>query len=91
MVIDCDNRTYGYNCVYNCSGHCLDNSPCNKQTGLCDRGCNPGYTNSNCSKGKITDECIYFFSIKNLNYITNLLHNGYVEWFWEVLYLWQTK
>lgn len=71
MFLECDNKTYGYGCVHNCSGHCLNDSPCNKQTGHCDGGCNPGYTNTDCSKGKITDGCIYDmnifikFSIKN--------------------------
>ncbi|XP_065938529.1 multiple epidermal growth factor-like domains protein 10 [Magallana gigas] len=35
--------------VNNCSGHCLNNSPCNKHTGHCDKGCNQGYTGNNCS------------------------------------------
>ncbi|XP_065930258.1 uncharacterized protein [Magallana gigas] len=49
-VQECNNGTYGYNCVNNCSGHCLNNSPCNKQTGHCDGGCIPGYTDPYCSK-----------------------------------------
>lgn len=58
MVIGCDDGTYGYDCGNNCSGHCLNDSSCNKQTGHCDKGCELGYTNTDCSKGKITDECI---------------------------------
>lgn len=34
----------------------MDDSQCNKQTGQCDGGCKPGYTNADCSKG----ECIYY-------------------------------
>lgn len=49
---ECDEGTYGYNCSNNCSDHCLNNSPCNKQTGHCDKGCNPGYTDSYCRKCK---------------------------------------
>lgn len=52
IVTECDDGAYGYNCVNNCSGHCLQNSPCNKQTGHCDKGCNPGYTHSDCNKGE---------------------------------------
>lgn len=52
MVTECRDGTYGYNYVNNCSGHCLKNTPCNKQTGHCDTGCDPGYTNRDCSKGK---------------------------------------
>uniref|UniRef100_K1R1W2 Multiple epidermal growth factor-like domains 10 n=1 Tax=Magallana gigas TaxID=29159 RepID=K1R1W2_MAGGI len=46
----CDDGTYGYNCVNNCSGHCLNGSHCNKHTGYCDEGCSPGYTDSDCSR-----------------------------------------
>lgn len=55
-VIECEDGTYGYNCTNNCSGQCLHNSPCNKYTGHCDNGCNPGYTNSDCIKGKFTNK-----------------------------------
>lgn len=54
MQPECEDGTYGYDCTNNCSGHCLKDSPCNKQTGHCSGGCKPGYTNSNCNKGKIT-------------------------------------
>lgn len=57
-VTECDDGTHGYNCVNNCSGNCLDTSPCNKQTGFCDRGCIPGYANIYCSKGELTNECM---------------------------------
>ena len=33
----------------------MGDSPCNKQTGHCDKGCDPGYTNDLCSKGKFED------------------------------------
>ena len=48
---ECIDGAYGYGCVNNCSGHCMNDSLCNKQTGHCDRGCKPGYTNAFCSKG----------------------------------------
>ena len=51
-VVECRNWTYGNNCVHNCSGNCLNDSTCNKQTGHCDRGCKPGYTNALCNKRK---------------------------------------
>lgn len=59
LVAGCDDKSYGYGCLYNCSGHCLNDSPCNKQTGHCDGGCNPGYTNKDCNESKITDQCIF--------------------------------
>lgn len=61
--LECDFGTFGYNCVNNCSGHCLNNTSCNKQTGQCDKGCNPGYTSGDCNKGKTTDRCIYVINI----------------------------
>lgn len=39
-----DNGTFGYDCLNNYSGNCLNKSPCNKQTGHCDKGCKPRYT-----------------------------------------------
>lgn len=53
IVIECSDGTYGYNCENNCSGHCMNNTLCNKQTGHCDGGCNPGYTNAACSKSML--------------------------------------
>lgn len=61
--VECDNGTYGYNCVNSCSGHCLNGSICNKQTGHCDMGCDPGYTDSDCNKRK------YLCGLINVNYI----------------------
>lgn len=52
-TVECNDVTYGYNCVNNCSGHCLNNYPCNKQTGHCDGGCDPGYKNDDCNDGEI--------------------------------------
>lgn len=48
FFLECDDGTYGYDCVNNCSVNCLNNSKCNKQTGHCDEGCDMG---NNCSKG----------------------------------------
>lgn len=60
LVLEVDDSSYGYNCIKNCSGHCLNNSPCNKQTGHCDGGCKLGYTTDNCSKGDALNRWIYF-------------------------------
>lgn len=64
ICIECIDRTYGYDCVNNCSSHCLGDSSCNKQTGHCDRGCNAGYTNSYCSKGTLSSTSLIFWSIQ---------------------------
>ena len=49
----CDDGTYGINCVHNCSPNCLNNSTCNEETGHCEAGCNPGYSNALCNQGKL--------------------------------------
>lgn len=50
LLPGCENGTYGYNCLKNCSGHCVHGYPCNKETGRCDEGCEPGYSDTFCSK-----------------------------------------
>lgn len=55
MITECKDGTYGHNCTNNCSGHCLNDSPCNKQTGYCNGGCDPGYTDGDCSEGKFKE------------------------------------
>lgn len=57
-LTECHDGTFGFNCVNNCSDHCSNDSLCIKQTGNCDRGCNPGYINSDCGKSKFFT---YFF------------------------------
>lgn len=53
LVKECDDGTYGYECLNTCSGNCLDGALCDKEAGNCSIGCNPGYMYDNCSKGKI--------------------------------------
>lgn len=98
-IVECVDGTYGYNCDKNCSSHCLNNFPCNKQTGHCNEGCNPGYTNDNCSKGKFTDECvlwIVFISLGLKALITlyclhSYLYGIFNSFFYRVLvYSWPT-
>lgn len=60
----CEDGMFGFGCIAQCSGNCVDDSPCNKHTGYCDKGCNPGYTNSNCSQSKY----IYYILLKNTNF-----------------------
>ncbi|XP_065938543.1 multiple epidermal growth factor-like domains protein 10 isoform X2 [Magallana gigas] len=47
---ECIDGTYGFDCVNNCSGHCLNNSSCEKHNGHCKNGCNAGYTNLLCNE-----------------------------------------
>uniref|UniRef100_K1PWX8 Multiple epidermal growth factor-like domains 10 n=1 Tax=Magallana gigas TaxID=29159 RepID=K1PWX8_MAGGI len=45
---------YGQNCSKKCIGHCKDNSFCNHVTGMCDKGCDGGWTGELCN-----EECHY--------------------------------
>lgn len=44
---------YGPNCESKCVGYCVDNESCNHINGLCDNGCNDGWTGENCAEGWI--------------------------------------
>lgn len=41
---------YGEQCNSIC-GHCLNNSACDHDTGVCEQGCEPGYEGEKCIKG----------------------------------------
>uniref|UniRef100_A0A8B8BR14 Protein draper-like n=1 Tax=Crassostrea virginica TaxID=6565 RepID=A0A8B8BR14_CRAVI len=56
----CEDGTYGNYCVHNCSGNCLNDSHCNRETGHCDTGCKPGYINALCNEA-----CRYGYYGKN--------------------------
>lgn len=51
LTIGCDIGKYGIGCSHKCSGHCLNNVPCNSTNGHCDRGCASGYVEPFCNKG----------------------------------------
>lgn len=48
---ECDKGTYGLGCIHNCSSHCLNDVTCNKTTGICDHGCEVGYSGMLCETG----------------------------------------
>ncbi|XP_062593627.1 multiple epidermal growth factor-like domains protein 10, partial [Saccostrea cucullata] len=58
---ECEDGNFGPGCIHKCSGNCRDKSQCNKATGVCDFGCNPGYTepfcNTTCADGKFGIQC----------------------------------
>lgn len=40
--------------VHNCTsicGHCVNGKPCQRETGVCDLGCDPGYQTLHCIEG----------------------------------------
>ncbi|XP_061168121.1 uncharacterized protein LOC133177046 [Saccostrea echinata] len=44
---NCQNRTYGVNCLEQC-GNCRNNDVCNIETGACPNGCTAGYNGTLC-------------------------------------------
>lgn len=50
-LIACEHGRYGVNCSQPCEGHCRGGATCNHVTGLCDRGCDAGWTGFKCDKG----------------------------------------
>lgn len=40
----------GHNCISIC-GHCVNGKPCQRDTGVCDLGCDPGYQTLHCIEG----------------------------------------
>lgn len=60
FIVACKDGTFGHGCINNCSGECAADSPCNKQTGHCNNGCKPGYTNDFCNKSTLSFVKVYF-------------------------------
>ncbi|XP_041346786.1 uncharacterized protein LOC121366384 [Gigantopelta aegis] len=52
VSIECRHNTFGPSCLFNCTErHCKgDNSSCDIQDGACQDGCQPGWTNANCTE-----------------------------------------
>lgn len=53
ILIECYDGTFGTNCSVTC-GHCHKGQSCNKKTGACPKGCDPGYVGIYCNKCKIS-------------------------------------
>jgi len=53
FISDCSPGKYGNDCKQNCSSNCLDNE-CDQYTGICTRGCSPGFVLPLCQESKIS-------------------------------------
>lgn len=52
FVSECEEFNYGPNCGRSC-GHCHNDDPCDKKTGVCQNGCIAGWRGQHCN------ECMY--------------------------------
>ncbi|XP_061185164.1 platelet endothelial aggregation receptor 1-like [Saccostrea echinata] len=50
VVLECPSESYGLECKYQCSSHCLNGVTCNHVTGQCENGCAAGWTGTQCNK-----------------------------------------
>lgn len=48
--LECLPGNFGQQCNNSC-GHCFNQSACHHVTGICAKGCEPGYQSSNCTEG----------------------------------------
>ena len=65
----CPPGHYGLDCKDNCSGHCINNEPCDHVSGVCPSGCQDGYTGARCNNSKIKNSWFnkyyaFFFFLK---------------------------
>ena len=50
---ECPDGRYGRNCKKKCSKHCIISERCDSVIGQCVGGCQSGWKNNQCDKGKI--------------------------------------
>lgn len=65
MMTGCEIGKFGKGCSNRCSGHCLDNVPCNSFNGHCDGGCASGYLEPFCNKGINVYTYFKFMPLRN--------------------------
>lgn len=49
---ECSPGNFGVNCRERCSGHCLNDQPCDQVNGMCTFGCQDGFIGKHCNKCK---------------------------------------
>ena len=58
---ECDDFHYGFNCNETCNVNCKG---CNRTTGECQNGCNPGWTGNRCREGDMFVG--FFYQLKSM-------------------------
>ena len=66
-VLECQQGVnYGSGCNKQCSyRHCLQDSTCDKKLGTCVGGCQPGWSEPDCSQGNDVNVCFVYNSRNN--------------------------
>lgn len=69
---ECREGWYSVDCSQQCAGHCRDGATCNHVTGLCDGGCDVGWTGYFCENGKLVFGCLFvcFWCLFSLEKVT---------------------
>lgn len=74
MFLVCLSGHYGTDCSERCSGHCINNEPCDHVSGLCPDGCEYGYTGkqcNNCTKFTCIDQdCVFLWFLNMQHFIS---------------------
>ncbi|XP_062605201.1 multiple epidermal growth factor-like domains protein 11 [Saccostrea cucullata] len=80
---ECPSWSYGLDCKYQCSGHCLNELPCNHVTGECPEKCAAGWTGTFCEKqcdyGNFGPNCAFNCSGHCENNATCNEENGHCD------------
>ena len=71
---ECDPGYYGSGCQFNCSGHCVDDEPCESVSGNCMNGCQSQFTGDRCIVGNNVFSKTICVGIANIN---ASLHTGF--------------
>lgn len=61
---ECSPDHFGVDCRERCSGHCLNDKPCDHVSGMCTIGCQDGFIGKHCNKCKeLTSSLLSHFVI----------------------------